>query len=136
VTSIALLVSRAALLQKGAVDYDERRMFPMMKLMIPAVLLSALLPHAALAQEGHADVHVAYRDLNLQSPSGVRVLDRRIEWAIAEVCPNLTGLDLGRKLAVYRCRAAKRAEVAGQRAAALEKAMHGTVELAAAQPVR
>ena len=105
----------------------------MLKLMIPAVLLSAVLPAAALAQETRADVHVAYRDLNLQSPAGVKVLDRRIARAIAEVCPDFVGFDLARKRATSRCRAVKHAEVADQRNAVLKNAARGTVELAAAR---
>lgn len=103
----------------------------MLKLLIPAVLLSAVLPAAALAQETQADIHVAYRDLNLQSPIGVKVLDRRIARAIAEVCPDFAGFDLARKRATSRCRAAKQAEVADQRAAVLEKAARRNVDLAA-----
>lgn len=108
----------------------------MLKLLIPAVLLSAVLPAAALAQETRADVHVAYRDLNLQSPSGVLELDRRIERAIAEVCSDFAGPAMARKRAVSRCRAAKLDEVADQRAAALENAARGNVELAAAYAIR
>jgi UrcA family protein len=106
-------------------------MFPMLKLLITAVLLSTVFPAAALAQETQADVHVAYRDLNLQSPAGVQVLDRRIARAIAKVCPDFAGFELARKRATSRCRAAKQAEVADQRAAVLENAARGNVELAA-----
>ena len=108
----------------------------MLKLLIPVVLLSTVLPVAALAQETHADVHVAYRDLNLQSPAGAHVLDRRIERAITEICPDLSGFELARKRATLRCRAAKRAEVADQRAVVLANAARGTVEVATAQAVR
>ena len=105
----------------------------MLKLMIPAALLTAFLPDAALAQQtAHADIHVAYRDLDLRTPAGIKMLDRRIEGAIAEVCsPSIPGDDLARKRVVARCRAAKWAEVADRRAAALAFATHGNIELAA-----
>ena len=108
----------------------------MLKLMIPAVLLAALVPNAAPAQEqGHAEIHVAYRDLDLQSPAGVKQLDRRIERAIAAVCPDPDATDLTRKFAAARCRDAKRAAVADQRARVLLGARNGT-ELAATRPAR
>ena len=108
----------------------------MSKLMIPLVLLSAVLPDAALAREAPTEVRVAYRDLNLQSPYGVKMLDRRIKRAIAAVCPDVASVDTSVKLAVHRCRAAKRAEVADQRTAVLENAARGNVELAAAHATR
>lgn len=101
----------------------------MLKLLIPAVLLSALLPNAAMAQDrAHADIHVAYRDLDLQSPAGVKLLDRRIERAIAKVCPSdFAARDLEQNRMVTQCRAVKEAEVAAQRAAVLQySARRGT----------
>ncbi|CUS43794.1 MAG: UrcA family protein [Pseudomonadota bacterium] len=103
----------------------------MLKLLIPAALLSAVLPNAAQAMENPADVHVAYRDLNLKSPSGVQMLDRRIERAVSRICVEDGALDMQRRLAVFRCRRVALAKVAGQRAAALESAASGNVELAA-----
>jgi len=109
----------------------------MLKFMIPAALLSALLPGAALAQvEAHADIHVAYRDLNLQSPSGVQVLDHRIKRAIVEVCPDVVGSDMARKRLASRCWTAKWAEVADQRAAALQNAGRANIALAAERAAR
>jgi UrcA family protein len=106
-------------------------MFPMLKLMVPAMLLAACLPQTALAQqEPHADIHVAYRDLDLRTPAGLRTLDRRIEGAIAEVCPTPPGDSLLRQLVVERCRKAKRAEAAAGRAAAVAYAGRAGVALA------
>ena len=107
----------------------------MLKLLIPAAVLTALVPNAAPAQQvAHADIHVAYRDLDLRSPAGVKQLDRRIERAIAAVCPD-PDTDLARRHMVDRCHAVKRADVAGQRARVLRSARANT-ELAAARPVR
>jgi len=104
----------------------------MLKLLVPAVLLAALVPNAAPAQEdGRAEIHVAYRDLDLRSPAGVKQLDRRIEHAIEAVCPDPSATDLARKVAVARCRDAKRADVADQRAKVLQNAAHRNAELAA-----
>ncbi|WCM26568.1 UrcA family protein [Sphingomonas sp. QA11] len=103
----------------------------MLKLLIPAALLGAALPNAAQAMENPADVHVAYRDLNLKSPSGVRMLDRRIERAVSRICVEDGALDMQRRLAVFHCRRVALAKIASQRAAALENAARGNVELAA-----
>ena len=108
----------------------------MLKLLIPALVLSALVPGTALAQQRHADIRVAYRDLNLQSPAGLKVLDRRIRRAIEAVCPDFAGSTVPRHPEVTRCRAAKQAEVAGQRAAALAYAARPQVKLAAVQDGR
>jgi len=104
----------------------------MLKLLIPAALLSALLPNPAIARnQADAEVHVAYRDLDLQSPAGVKQLDRRIEKAVAAVCPDPSDTDLARKPVVARCRAVARAGVADQRATVLRNGAHRNPELAA-----
>jgi len=109
----------------------------MLKVMIPALLLSVFVPNVAAAQEGgHAAVHVAYRDLDLRSPAGVKQLDRRIERAIAEVCPDSGETDLARKLAISACRAVKRAGVAEQRAKVLAYGARREAELAAVRTGR
>ena len=103
----------------------------MLKVMISAVLLAALAPNVALAQEeGHAEIHIAYRDLDLRSPAGVKQLDRRIEHAVAAVCPDSDATDLARKFTVARCREAARAKIADQRAAVLQYGAHRNAELA------
>jgi len=109
----------------------------MMKLMIPAVLFAALIPNAAPAQEdGQVAIHVAFRDLDLSSPAGVKQLDRRLDKAIAAVCPYPIDTDISRKLEIVRCRTAKWAEVAAQRANVLRYGAHRDTELAAARPAR
>ena len=109
----------------------------MLKLMIPALLLSAFVPDAALAeQERPVAIHIAYHDLDLRSPAGVKQLDRRIEQAIAKVCPDTNETDLARKLVVIRCREAKRADVAGQRTRVLEYGARRTAGVAAISPAR
>ena len=101
----------------------------MLKLMIPALLLSAFVPNVAVAQEnGHAAVHVAYRDLDLRSPAGVKQLDRRIQRAIAEVCPDFRMTELARQRLVEKCRAEKWAAVADQRATVLQHSGRSDVE--------
>ena len=102
----------------------------MLKYLIPAVLLSTLMPAASPAEEITTTVHVAYRDLDLQTPEGVRLFDRRIDNAIATVCPASFGTDMERRRMVSRCRVAARANVAAQRATVLAKAERGNVQLA------
>lgn len=107
------------------------------KLLIPAVLLSVLLPTTASAQvPAQITVHVVHRDLNLQSPAGVRQLDRRIAWAIAAACPDIATGSMLRQRVVSQCRTATRAEIAGQRDAVLAAAGRRNVALAATRPAR
>ncbi|MGH6617753.1 UrcA family protein [Sphingomonas sp.] len=103
----------------------------MLKILLPALLLSAGVPDAAFARDAQPDVHVSYRDLDLRSPAGIAQLDRRISRAIDAVCPVPTGTELQRKLAIYKCRRVKAAEVAGQRAGALASATQASVSIAA-----
>ena len=109
----------------------------MLKLMIPALLLSAFVPNVALArEEGRAAVHVAYRDLDLKSPAGVKQLDRRLQRAIAQVCPDFRMTDLANQRLIEKCRAEKWAAVADQRATVLLHSGRGDVEAAAISPAR
>ncbi|HSI18571.1 MAG TPA: UrcA family protein [Sphingomonas sp.] len=104
----------------------------MLKYLIPAAAFAAvLLPTAATAQNIPAAVHVAYRDLDLRTPGGVRAFDRRIADAVEAVCPDSFATDLIRQHMVARCVASARAKVATQREAALASARRGTIELAA-----
>ncbi|MDB5673791.1 MAG: UrcA family protein [Sphingomonas bacterium] len=102
----------------------------MLKYLIPAVLMTALLPTTATAQDAPSTVHVAYRDLNLQSAAGVKLFERRIEGAIETICPDYGSIELARQRVVAQCRAAARANVAAQREAVLAKAGRGDVQLA------
>ena len=102
----------------------------MLKYLIPAAFAAALLPAAAAAQDIPAAVHVAYRDLDLRTSSGVRALDRRIADAIEKVCPDSFATDLIRKHMLARCVASARAKVATQREAVLARAGRADVQLA------
>jgi UrcA family protein len=105
-------------------------MLPMLKYLIPAVLMTAFLPGAVTAQETTTTVHVAYRDLDLRSAPGVHLFDRRIAKAIEQVCPEDVASSLSLKLLVARCRKAALAGVASQREAVLASAARHAVELA------
>lgn len=88
-----------------------------------AAAVSASLP--ALAQDKRTpDVRVDYSDLDLSDPADVRVLDRRLAWAIRTSCPNdeRAAYSLARQRPVIECRAGKRAEIRSQREAALASA--------------
>ena len=76
----------------------------MLKYLIPAACIVASLPIAAMSQEAPTSVHVAYRDLDLQSAAGVKLFERRIEGAIETICPEFTNMELARKRVVERCR--------------------------------
>lgn len=103
----------------------------MLKYLIPAAaLLSALVPVAGIAQDIPANVHVAYRDLDLQTPAGVQTFDRRIEAAIEAVCPKSFATDLARKLLLKHCQTVTRANVAAQRKLVLAKAGRSNLMLA------
>lgn len=109
----------------------------MLKLMIPALLLSAFVPTVAVAQEkGDVAIHVAYRDLDLRSPAGVKQLDRRLQHAIAEVCPDYPMTDLTRQRVVETCRAEKWAAVADQRATVLLYSGRGDAQAATISAAR
>jgi UrcA family protein len=109
----------------------------MLKLMIPALLLSAFVPNVAVAHDnGDVAVHVAYHDLDLRSPAGVKRLDRRLQRAIAEVCPDFRMTDLTRQRVVEKCRAEKWTDIADQRAAVLLHSGRGDAEVAAIRPAR
>jgi UrcA family protein len=103
----------------------------MLKYLIPAACIVALLPTAAMAQDIPAAVHVAYRDLNLKTPGGVRTFDRRIADAIETVCPESFATDMVRKRLLARCQTVARARAATQREAVLASAGRGNIELAA-----
>lgn len=76
----------------------------MSKLFFAAALGLAALPVGAAAQTYAPDIHVAYADLDLSSPAGVAMLDRRISRATATICDNLPHSDSFRNIAVERCR--------------------------------
>lgn len=92
---------------------------------LPLLIVIALAAPAA-AQESLPDVHVAYRDLNLAAPDGVRVLDRRIAAAVERACPDPARTDLRTAIEINRCRQDKAAEAANQRAQVLAAAQPAT----------
>jgi UrcA family protein len=71
-----------------------------------AVAIFALLPLQAHARETAPKAHVAYRDLDLRTPAGLQVLDRRLAAAIKTLCPSPRGsIDLGFQREARRCAA-------------------------------
>ncbi|QNQ08831.1 UrcA family protein [Sphingomonas alpina] len=105
----------------------------MLKLLLPALLLSAGATDAAFARNAQPDVHISYHDLDLRSQAGITQLDRRINRAINAVCPDPVGVDLQLKLAISKCRRIKAAEVSGQRIGALASATRADVSIAASR---
>lgn len=93
----------------------------MSKIILSAILLSASFAIPAVAQEVTRDVHIDYSDLNLDSSSGIRALDRRISRAVNIVCPEDGRVDLASAMKIDKCRKIKTAEVAFLRKAALER---------------
>ncbi|MDO7841321.1 UrcA family protein [Sphingomonas immobilis] len=103
----------------------------MLKYLLPALLL---LPVAAQAQtypDVRPDVRVATHDLDLRSAKGVKILDRRLSYAITTMCGDDTTVDFSQRRAIRRCHANKRAEVAQQRDAVIAAATRGTSVAAA-----
>ncbi len=73
-------------------------------------------PAAALAEPPAPSITVPYADLNLASPAGLKVLDRRLANAVRAVCQADDGTAIAeRRFAEQRCVREKRAEVAGLR---------------------
>jgi UrcA family protein len=103
----------------------------MLKYLVVAAVAATLLPTVAPARETPPTVRVAYRDLDLNSAQGVRILDRRIADAAAQLCPDAPRVGITRNLAVEKCRIATQASVAQQRAAAIASATRGNGVLVA-----
>ena len=93
----------------------------MSKIFLSALLISASFAIPAFAQEITRDVHIDYSDLNLDNPSGLRTLDRRISRAVNIVCPEDGRVDLASAMKINKCRKLKTAEVASIRKAALDR---------------
>ena len=92
----------------------------MLKVLISAASLVLAAHGTAIAQQKVPDVTISYRDLDLTNPADVRVLDRRIGWAIMSVCTDDRGP--GGPMVVPACKLAKQAELAPLRAKALAAA--------------
>ena len=94
----------------------------MFKLLIPAALLAASLSAPVSAQSATSQ-RVAYADLDLASPAGVRTLDARLKSAIAKACGDDFALHASAEAAeIRRCKAVLKSQVAASRAAVLATA--------------
>jgi UrcA family protein len=91
-----------------------------------SLLLAIALATPAAAQGVSPDVHVAYQDLNLASPAGVRVLDRRIALAVERSCADTGHADLRTAIAIAQCRHDKGIAAAGERDRVLAAAQSAT----------
>jgi UrcA family protein len=94
----------------------------MLKLVIPALLLSAGLSLPAQAQDVTRAVPVAYSDLNLRSAEGIDRLNRRLNKAIQNVCSEDMMVYPQARREIRRCMHSKHAEVAALRARVLSNA--------------
>lgn len=92
----------------------------MIKGVILATSLFLATGGAASAQEKLPDVIVATSDLDLSKSDDLRVLDRRLSWAVMSACPD--GRGVAQRQAAQACRVAKRAELAPLRARAMARA--------------
>jgi UrcA family protein len=106
---------------KGRRLHFPRKEQSMSKIFLSALLISASFAIPAFAQEVTRDVHIDYSDLNLDNPSGLRTLDRRISRAVNIVCPEDGRVDLASAMKINKCRKLKTAEVASIRKAALDR---------------
>ena len=98
--------------------------------LIPIVLIASLAA-ANPAQAESGSRTVSYGDLDLTSPVGQAVLDRRLASAIREVCGRPYPLDLQSVNEVSRCRRETRAEIQAQRNDALAQAHNSRIQLSA-----
>jgi len=89
----------------------------MLKETIGAASLLLATQGTAFAQEKLPDVTVPYGDLDLSNPADVRILDRRLGWAVRSACPDQRSV--GGAKAMRACVLAKRDELAPLRAQAL-----------------
>lgn len=94
----------------------------MLKLVIPALLLSAGLSLPAQAQDVTRAVPVAYGDLNLRSAEGIDRLNRRLNKAIQNVCSEDMMVYPEARREIRRCMHSKQAEIAALRAQVLSNA--------------
>jgi UrcA family protein len=74
-----------------------------MKIILVSLAACALFPAAAIAQ-GAPFERIPYDDLNLASPHGQSVLERRVSRAISEVCRSEEEADLDADAVARRCR--------------------------------
>ena len=86
----------------------------------------------AMAQEAPS-IAVSYADLNLASPLGRTILDRRIANAASQLCGTAREIDLNQSAAVDTCREATIDSVQSQRDTAI--GLRGTVQVSDASKV-
>ena len=89
-----------------------------------SLLLSAFLATPVLAEPASATNSVIVRtaDLDLASPSGQRLLERRLANAVVDACGAASDADLAGSNAVRRCRDEVSARIAADRARLVELA--------------
>ena len=93
---------------------------------VSAGLLSLVAAAPATAQDA-SSIAVGYADLNLASPLGRNILDRRIANAASQLCGTARQVDLNATAAVDECREATIEGVQPQRDAAV--GLRGTVQV-------
>jgi len=98
-----------------------------------AFVLATAIPAIAHAQDVTRQTHVAYADLDLRQPAGVKALDRRLHTAVENVCADRQSDATA--TAILQCRATAQARLAPQRAAILAAA-NSTNQLALNTPAR
>jgi UrcA family protein len=97
-------------------------------LMIAAALL---VPTAVAAQSEQPTARVGYADLNLNTPAGRAMLDRRIARAIDGMCGRAASGNLDAAAPIWKCRSLAEASAQSQRQLALQSAHQGsTIRLA------
>jgi len=96
--------------------------------LIPIVLIASVAAANPAQAEGR---RVSYADLDLTSPQGQAVFDRRIESAIRQICGRPFPSDLQTSHQVQRCRSETRADVQAQRNDALAQAQNDRIQLSA-----
>jgi UrcA family protein len=100
------------------------------RVLIPIVLVASL----AAANPAHAESgtrSVSFADLDLNSPTGQAVLDRRIANAIRQVCGRPYPIDLQSRHDAARCRSQTLADVQAQRNDVLAQAQNERIQLSA-----
>lgn len=107
----------------------------MTKLLRHGLLLAALtstpLPAEPVQTAHHSIVRTS--DLDLATPSGQQLLDRRLAAAVAEACGSASDADLAGRNAVRRCRVETRARLSTNRQRLIALAIAPTPVVTAAR---
>jgi UrcA family protein len=113
-------------------------MFVRPSILAAAAVTAGLLAIGAVATPAMAQdapsVTVSYADLNLASPLGREILDRRIAGAASQLCGTARSVELTWAAAVNDCREATIAATQPQRDAAV--GLRGTVQVSLNQALR